>query len=126
MKHEFSMLLRTYDYLVSTLTGLGTAMLVSWLVSPTWSMATAMLVGVLAGLAALALAIFSLGWIAGAFEILMPGKFIVMIVGMGGGMWVVMDSPTRARMAALGIMAGIVMQGVFHLYDNFLHGEKIE
>jgi len=78
-------ILRIYDYLTAMLTGFITAMLAFWLVSTEWPVLLGMVVGMVLGIAALLIVIVGFGWIAGAFEIMMPGKFIGMIVGAGGG-----------------------------------------
>lgn len=125
MKSKIAIILRIYDYLISSLAGLFTAMLVFLVISPKWSMLPGMLTGMVLGLAVLMLIIICLGWIAGSFEIIMPGKFIVMIVGMGGGMWVTMAGPPAIDLALFGVFTGIAVAGVFHIYDNSLHGEQL-
>ena len=75
------------------------------------------------GIAALIVVFLALGWIAGAFEILMPGMSIVMVVGMVCGMWVTMASPKISALLLFGFIAGLCIAVVFHLYDMSFHGE---
>ena len=116
-------LLRIFDYLTASLTGLTTALLVFLLVSPRWPMVLSMALGMALGVASLGLVVVGLGWVAGAFEIIMPGKFIGMIVGMAGGMWAASGGATLDGLLAFGVTAGLILAAVFHLYDRTLHGE---
>ena len=125
MKSSSAIILRLFDYLTSILTGILTAMLVYGVVSPAWSMPVAMIAGMGLGLVALMLMVISLGWVAGSFEIIMPGKLIAMIVGMGGGMGVTQASLTAVDLAAFGFFVGLVVAICFHSYDKSLFGEQI-
>ena len=116
-------LFRIFDYLTASLTGLTTALLVFLLVSPRWPMVLSMVLGMALGVASLGLVVVGLGWVAGAFEIIMPGKFIGMIVGMAGGMWAASGGATLGGLLAFGVTAGLILAAVFHLYDKTLHGE---
>jgi len=118
-------ILRIYDYLTAMLTGFITAMLAFWLVSTEWPVLLGMVVGMVLGIAALLIVIVGFGWIAGAFEIMMPGKFIGMIVGAGGGMWKTMGGTTMIDLATLGVFTGLVLAVIFHAYDRSLHGERV-
>jgi hypothetical protein len=126
MKFNLAIILRIYDYLTAILTGFITAMLVFWLVSPLWAIPLGMVVGMALGIAALLIVIVSLGWIAGAFEIIMPGKYIGMIVGMAGGMWKTMEGgATMIGLVTFGAFIGLVLAAIFHAYDRSLHGEQV-
>lgn len=116
-------LFRIFDYLTASLTGLTTALLVFLLVSPRWPMVLGMALGMALGVASLGLVFVGLGWVAGPFEIIMPGKFIGMIVGMAGGMWAASGGATLGGLFAFGVTAGLILAAVFHLYDKTLHGE---
>ncbi len=124
MRSNLAIILRIYDYLTAILTGFITAMLVFWLVSPSWSILLGIIVGTALGISALFIVIVSLGWIAGAFEIIMPGMFIGMTVGMAGGMWKMMaDGTTMIGFITFGIFIGLVLAAIFHAYDRSIHGE---
>ncbi len=126
MRSNLAIILRIYDYLTAIFTGFITAMLVFWLVSPTWPVLLGMIVGMALGIVALLIVMVSLGWIAGAFEIIMPGKFIGMTVGMAGGMWKTMaDGTTMIGLIIFGIFIGLVLAAIFHVYDRSIHGEQV-
>ena len=126
MKSNLAIILRMYDYLTSILTGFIAAMLVFWLVSPAWAILLGMVVGMALGVAALLIVLVFFGWIAGAFEIIMPGKYIGMIVGMAGGMWKTMESgTTMIGLVTFGAIIGLVLAAIFHVYDRSLHGEQV-
>lgn len=126
MKSNLAIILRIYDYLTSILTGFIAAMLVFWLVSPAWAILLGMVVGMALGVAALLIVLVFFGWIAGVFEIIMPGKYIGMIVGMAGGMWKTMEGgTTMIGLVTFGSIIGLLLAAIFHAYDRSLHGEQV-
>lgn len=82
-----------------------------------------MLCGMLIGMIGLLAVFVVFGWIAGGFEIIMPGMFIAVITGMGGGMTAASGDTAAGGMAAFGIVTGLALQTIFRLYDISLHGE---
>ncbi len=122
---QTAIILRGYDYLASGLTGFLTAILVFWVISPMWPMLLGMLTGMALGIVVLLLMIVCMGWIAGSFEIIMPGKIIAMIVGMGGGMWAAADHVSACDLVLFGISTGLIVAAGFHIYDRSLHGERL-
>lgn len=126
MKSNLAMILRIYDYLTAIVTGFIAAILVFWLVSPAWPILLGIVVGMALGIAALLIVIVSLSWLAGAFETIMPGKFIGMIVGMAGGMWKTMvGGTTMIGLIIFGVFIGLVLAAIFHVYDRSIHGEQV-
>ncbi len=117
------MLFKLFFYFVAIINGGGAALAVSFLVPSTWPMMGGMFAGMAIGVAVLVLSFLSLGWVAGPFEIMMPGMFIVKIAGMASGMWITMGDPKRETLVALGLITGFVVQLIFNLYDRALQGE---
>ena len=125
MESNSTTIFRIYDYLTAMLTGFIAALLVFWLVSPEWPIVLCMIVGMVFGSVSLLTVFAGLGWIAGSFEIFMPGMFIGMIVGMTGGMWIKMGDPTMFILLIYGVFTGFVLSAIFHCYDRSLHGEQV-
>jgi len=107
---------------VATAAGV-TALLAGYLIPSGWPQPAGMLVGMLLGVPVLLALILGLSWVANAFEILMPGMPVVSIVGMYSGMAAVNGNPNLSTLLIIGICAGLLVQGVFHVYDLSLHGE---
>ncbi len=125
MESNSTTIFRIYDYLTAMLTGFIAALLVFWLVSPEWPIVLCMMVGMMLGIVSLLTVFAGLGWIAGSFEIFMPGMFIGMIVGMTGGMWMKMGDPTMIFLLIYGVFTGFVLSAIFYGYDRSLHGEQV-
>ncbi len=125
MENKTSILLRLSDYLVAVLIGSLCATVVYLAVSSSWSMPAAMLAGMALGMVVMIAVILPFALVGGIFEIIMPGMFIAMIVGMAGGMWVAAINTPAVVLIGFGFLTGLLIHGLFHLYDRSLHGELI-
>jgi len=114
-----------FDYLVAMLIGCASALLTALVVSSGWPVIVGMFAGMILGMVVLLLAVITLGWVGGAFEMVMPGMFIAMVSGMVCGMAAVSGDTSAVDMAAFGIAVAVVIQFVFHLYDRSVHGEVL-
>jgi len=123
VERRVRVLLMLFDYLVAMLVGCASALLAALVVPSGWPVLAGMLAGMILGMIVLVAAVIALGWIGGAFEIVMPGMFIVMSAGMVCGMAATSSDTTAVNMAAFGVATGLAIQFVFHLYDSSLHGE---
>ena len=123
MERDFSSVLRILDYLIVALAGGITALLAGYLIPSGWPAAAGMLVGMLIGVPTLLILVLGLSSIINAFESLMPGMPLVMMVGMYSGMAAVGGNSNLATLFTVGICTGFLVQGIFHAYDLSLHGE---
>lgn len=123
MENKIIFLLRLSDYLVAISIGSLSAVAIHFAVSPSWSMPVAMFAGMSLAMIFAAIIIFPYALIGGIFEVIMPGMLIANITGMGGGMWIAMSNPSLSDLLAFGFLTGLLMNGLFSLYDRSLHGE---
>lgn len=123
MEKNYSTLLRFSDYCAAMLTGTLTAFLVHLAIGDGWPMFLGMFAGMALGTVSLLVAIIIFARFGGIFEIVMPGMLITMLVGMAGGMWVTAGSPFRGELLIFGLLSGLYIQSLFHLWDRSLHGE---
>jgi len=126
MKNKTDFLLKLSDYFVAVLIGSLSAVAIHFAVSPSWSMPTAMLAGMALGMVVMTVIILPFSLVGGIFEILMPGMFIASFAGMGAGMWVSAGAPPVSKLLMLGFLTGLLIHGLFHLYDLSLHGEMTQ
>lgn len=123
MKLKTNLALRISDYFVAVLIGSLSAVAIHFVVSPAWSMPTAMFAGMALAMVVMTMLILPFSLMGGIFEIIMPGMFIANITGMTSGMWIVISDPPLSDLWAFGFLTGLLIQGLFHLYDRSLHGE---
>ena len=123
MERDFTPVLRILDYLVVATATSVTAILAAYLIPPGWHAAGGMFAGMLLGVPVLGMLVLGLSSIINAFESLMPGMPAVMIVGMYSGMTAAGGNPDFTTLLIVGICGGLLVQGVFHIYDLSLHGE---
>lgn len=120
---NIAIVLRVYDYATACVAGVLAAWLASFIISPQWSMPVGMIAGMAVGFVSLAAMFIGLGWIAGGFEIIMPGMFITMGVGMSSGMWITAGDPSTTTLMVFGVFISLYVGAIFHGYDKSLHGE---
>ncbi|GMT41880.1 MAG: hypothetical protein IEMM0002_0291 [bacterium] len=118
-------LLMIFDYFAAMLAGCASAVLVAVFIQSGWPISVGMFTGMLLGMIVLVISVLALGWVGGVFEIVMPGMFIVMIVGMVCGMSKTSGNADVGQMVMFGLVTGLVIQSVFHLYNKSLHGEVL-
>ena len=123
MENQTNLPLRVADYLIAISIGSLSAVAVYFAVSPSWNMLIAMLAGMALAMFVAAIIILPYSLVGGIFEVIMPGMFIANIVGMATGMWVAMSNPPLYDLLAFGFIAGLLINGIFSLYDRSLHGE---
>lgn len=118
-------MLRLSDYFVAVSIGSLSAVAVHFAISPSWSMPAAMFAGMALSMVIMTIIIVPFSLVGGIFEIIMPGMFIANITGMAGGMWITASNPSLYDLLAFGFVTGLVINGLFSLYDRSLHGEMM-
>jgi len=120
MEPDNATFLRLLDYSVSVVYGAVSSLLVGLLVPDSWHILLGMIAGMLVAMAFLLPLAILLFIRLGGFQVLMSA----MVIGMFNGMVIPMihgvDLLTLLR---FGIMFGIFIQFVLHMYDLKLHGE---
>jgi hypothetical protein len=126
MENQTILLLKLSDYLVAIAIGSLSAIAPHFVVSTSWSMLSAMFVGMAIAMFIVAIIVFPYSLIGGIFEVITPGMITGNIAGMVGGMWVVMSNPSLGNLVTFGFVTGFLVNGIFSLYDQSLHGEVTE
>lgn len=114
---------RLFDYCVAMLAGAVTASLTTFLVPLGWPAPLGMLLGMVLAMMLFFVLLLPVQLVSSPFEFAVPGMFLLMPLGMICGMASTRHNPSYLGLAALGLLAGLLVQGVFHLYDRSLHGE---
>ena len=114
---------RLFDYCVAMLAGAVTASLTTLLVPLGWPAPLGMLLGMVVAMMLFFVLLLPVQLVSSPFEFAVPGMFLLMPLGMICGMASTRHNLSYLGLAALGLLAGLLVQGVFHLYDRSLHGE---
>lgn len=115
--------LRVIDYLAAMACGALSLLLPALLVPADWPMLAAMSAGMALAMGAAFFITNLLAPIAGPFELMIPGMAISMTVGMLPVHMAGIGEHSFSAIALFGLAAGATVQGLFHIYDIFLHGE---
>jgi len=112
--------LRLLDYSASVIYGAVSSLLVGLLVPDSWNIILGMITGMFISMLFLLPIAVLLSTRLGGFQVIMPAMVIGMFNGMIIGMMSGADLLTLIR---IGIILGVFIQFILHLYDLKLHGD---
>jgi hypothetical protein len=110
------------DYFTSITVGLMAVGLPAYIIPYGWTHPAGMFAGMFLGMATMFLAVILFSNYSSAFNILMPGMYVSMGAGMASGMVKVSGGMPVSLYLLTGLLFGVSVQFVFHLYGRKLEG----